>query len=84
MFSPNAWLPRSNFCFRQLIGQFRKRRKDLFECFLGLQKAHDCIPRSKLLSVFAEYEINGTMIYRAYSDRLLRMKARTALVRIQT
>lgn len=50
------------FVLRQLMEKFHEKNKDLYLCFVDLQKAYDCIPRSKLWSVLAEYGINGSLL----------------------
>ena len=36
--------------------------KDLFACFVNLEKAHDRVPRDKLWKVLQEYGVNGQLL----------------------
>lgn len=47
------------FCLRQIIEKCYERNRDLYLCFVDLEKAYDSIPRNKLFEVLLEYNVEG-------------------------
>ena len=47
------------FILKQIFEKYWKHGKDLFACFVDLEKAYDQVPRDKLWKVLQEYGVNG-------------------------
>ena len=50
------------FCLRQAIEKLYEKNKDLYLCFIDLEKAFDRVPRQKLFEVLGEYGIRGNLL----------------------
>ena len=50
------------FCLRQAIEKLYEKNKDLYLCFIDLEKAFDRVPRQKLFEVLSEYGIRGRLL----------------------
>ena len=50
------------FTLKQVFEKSREYAKDVFACFVDLEKAYDRIPRIKLWSVLLEYGVNGQLL----------------------
>lgn len=50
------------FCLRQTIEKLYEKNKDLYLCFIDLEKAFDRVPRQRLFEVLSEYGINGGLL----------------------
>ena len=50
------------FTLRQTFEKFWKYAKDVFACFVDVEKAYDRIPRDKLWRVLQEYGIDGHLL----------------------
>ena len=50
------------FCLRQAIEKLYEKNKDLYLCFIDLEKAFDRVPRQKLFEVLSEYGIRGILL----------------------
>ena len=58
------------FTLKQIFEKSWEYGKDLFACFVDLEKASDRVPRDKLWKVFQEYGVNGQLL-RAIKSFLL-------------
>lgn len=50
------------FCLRQAIEKLCEKDKDLYLCFIDLEKAFDRVPRQKLFEILSEYGIRGSLL----------------------
>ena len=61
-FRPGRSTTNQIFTLKQIFEKSWEYAKDLFACFVDLEKAHDRIPRDKLRRVLQEYGIDGQML----------------------
>src|SRR6202000_1219471 len=50
------------FCLRQAIEKLYEKNKDLYLCFMDLEKGFDRVPRQKLFEVLSEYGTRGRLL----------------------
>lgn len=50
------------FCLRQAVEKLCEKNKDLYICFIDLEKAFDRVPREKLFGILSEYGIRGSLL----------------------
>ncbi|MHB9337741.1 RNA-directed DNA polymerase, partial [Fusobacterium pseudoperiodonticum] len=50
------------FTLRQIFEKAWEYTKEVYACFVDLEKAYDLVPRNKLWGVLEEYEINGQLL----------------------
>ena len=50
------------FCLRQAIEKLYEKNKNLYLCFIDLEKAFDRVPRQKLFEILGEYGIRGNLL----------------------
>ena len=50
------------FTLKQIYAKSREYGKDLFACFVDLEKAYDRVPWDKLWKVLLEFGVNGQLL----------------------
>lgn len=50
------------FSMRQIIEKYQENNKNLFMCFVDLEKAFDKVPRQTLFEILSEYGVNGALL----------------------
>ena len=50
------------FCLRQAVENLYEKNRELYLCFIDLEKAFDRVPRQKLFEVLSEYGIRGGLL----------------------
>ena len=61
-FSPSRSTTDQIFTLKQIFEKSWKYGKDLFACFVDLEKAYDQVPRDKLWKVLQEYSVDGQLL----------------------
>ena len=50
------------FAFQQVFEKSWEYAKEVYTCFVNLEKAYDRVPRDKLLAVLLEYYVRGQLL----------------------
>ena len=62
-FRPGCSTTDQIFTLKQIFEKSGEYGKDLFACFVDLEKAYDRVPRDKLRKVLQEYGVNGQLLH---------------------
>ena len=61
-FRPGRSITGQIFTLKQIFKKSWEYGKDLFACFVDLEKAYDRVPQDKLWTVLQEYGVNGQLL----------------------
>ena len=61
-FRPGSYTTDQIFTLKQIFEKCSEYGKDLFACFLGLEKAYDRVSRNKLWKILQEYGVDGQLL----------------------
>ena len=50
------------YAFQQVFEKSWKYAKEVYTCFVDLQKVYDYVPRDKLWAVLLEYDVRGQLL----------------------
>ena len=64
-FHVNCSTTNHTFTLKQISEQSWEYAKDVYNCFVNLEKAYDRVPREKLWGVLQEYGVDGRLLLMA-------------------